>query len=212
MKKKLLNAGFAAGLLMPLLLMACGGGKAPQDGGHGIGIDSATVAQIDGEEEYVPQRSDYAFRTEVRTVKEDDEVYWDTIVVYLTDARGTTQKLYSQAMPLDTTNWSRSSIGDIVEDDWNFDGIADLQVGKGPMNGFGNFTYDVWLWNDSSHRFEHLDCPSELFSPSVDQEGKRIVSVWRLDQEVEIIRYQWKDGKLVEAEREQMSTDDLTDD
>ena len=37
--------------LIPMMLVACGGGKkSPQDGGHGIGIDSATVAQIDAED------------------------------------------------------------------------------------------------------------------------------------------------------------------
>lgn len=195
-----------------LMLLACGGRKSPQDGGSGIGIDSMTVAQIGSEDDYVPQRTDYSFRTEVRTIKEDDEVRWDTIVVYLTDARGYTQKLYSQALPLDTVNWNKGSIGEILEDDWNFDGIADLQVGTGPMNGFGNFTYDVWLWNDKTHKFEHLDSKCEIYSPSIDYDNKRIVSVWRLDDDVEIIRYEWKDGNLVEADREQMSYSDLTDD
>ena len=36
--------------LVAMMLAACGGQKSPQDGGHGIGIDSATVAQIDAEE------------------------------------------------------------------------------------------------------------------------------------------------------------------
>ena len=37
--------------LIPMMLVACGGGKnSPQDGGHGIGIDSATVAQINAED------------------------------------------------------------------------------------------------------------------------------------------------------------------
>ena len=57
-----------------VMLSACGGRKAPQDGGHGIGINSATIAQNNSDDDYVPQRSDYSFRTEVRTVKEDDEV------------------------------------------------------------------------------------------------------------------------------------------
>jgi hypothetical protein len=33
-----------------------------------------------------------------------------------------------------------------------------------------------------------------------------------LDDEVEIIRYKWKDGKLVEAEREKLLSDELADD
>ena len=200
-------------MLVPMMLIACGGQKSPQDGGHGIGIDSATVAQIDAEDtDYVPQRSDYSFRSDVRTITEDGEVRWDTIVVYLTDAKGHTQELYSQALPLDTLQWNKGSIGEILEDDWNFDGISDLQVGTGTMNGFGNDTYDVWLWNDKAHKFEALKCDGEIYSPSIDTENKCIVSVWRLDDDVEIVRYKWKDGKLVESEREQMSVSDLTDD
>ena len=160
----------------------------------------------------LPQRSDYSFRSDVRTVTEDGEVRWDTIVVYLTDAKGHTQELYSQALPLDTLNWNKGSIGEISEDDWNFDGIPDLQVCTGPMNGFGNYTYDVWLWNDKAHKFEALKYDGEIYSPTVDSGNKCIVSVWRLDDDVEIIRYKWKDGKLVESEREQLSVSDLTDD
>ena len=200
-------------MVVATIVAACGGQKSPQDGGHGIGIDSATVAQIDAEDtDYVPQRSDYSFRSEVRVVNEDGEVRWDTIVVYLTDAKGHTQELYSQALPLDTLNWNKGSIGEILEDDWNFDGIPDLQVCTGPMNGFGNYTYDVWLWNDKAHKFEELKYDGEIYSPSIDSENKCIISVWRLDDDVEIIRYKWKDGKLAESEREQMSASDLTDD
>ena len=200
--------------LIPMMLVACvGGKKSPQDGGHGIGIDSATVAQIDAEDtDYVPQRSDYSFRSDVRTITEDGDVLWDTIVVYLTDAKGHTQELHTKALPLDTLNWSRTDIGEILQDDWNFDGIPDLQVGTGPMNSFGNYTYDVWLWNDEAHKFEELKCDGVIYSPTIDSDNKCIVSSWRLDDDVEIIRYKWKDGKLVESEREQMSASDLADD
>ena len=101
-----------------MMMTACGGQKSPQDGGHGIGIDSATIAQIDAENtDYIPQRSDYSFRSDVRTITEDGEVRWDTIVVYLTDTKGHTQELYSQALPLDTLHWNKASIGEILEDD-----------------------------------------------------------------------------------------------
>ena len=86
--------------LIPMMLVACGGGKkSPQDGGHGIGIDSATVAQINAEDaDYIPRRSDYSFRSDVRTVTEDGEVLWDSIIVCLTDAKGHRQELYSQVL------------------------------------------------------------------------------------------------------------------
>ena len=196
-------------LLALLTITACGSktGKTvnPADS---LATDSVIVP----DESYIPQRSDYTFRSEVRTINEDDEVRWDTIVVCLTDARGKTDYLYSQALPLDTMQWNKGSIGEITEDDWNFDGIPDLQVCMGPMNGFGNYTYDVWLWDDQAHRFIPLEDISGIFDPYVDTEKKCIVSTWRLDDEVEIVRYKWKDGKLVEFEREEMSYSDLTED
>lgn len=169
----------------------------------GSSADSTADGASDGN--YVPKRTDYTFSTDVRTINDDGDVYWDTIVVYLTDAKGHVQQLYSKAQPLDTTVWSKSSIGQIVEDDWNFDGIPDLQVSLGSMNGSGNVTYDVWLWDDNAHSFMYLKTPAEIFDPYVDSENKTIVSTWHLDGEEEIIRYKWQDGKLVEAEREQLS-------
>ena len=191
------------------ILTACNGKTGNATGS----ADSlATDSIVAPEEGYVPQRSDYTFSSEVRTITEDDEVRWDTIVVYLKDARGHTQELYTQALPLDTLNWNRASIGEITEDDWNFDGIPDLQVCTGPMNGFGNFTYDVWLWDDQAHQFVEAEGCSGIFSPYIDEGNKCIVSNWRLDDEVEIVQYKWKDGKLVEVGREQMSYQDLAED
>ena len=196
-------------LLVLLAISACGGqtGKA-SDSADSLSTDSV----IDPDESYIPRRSEYTFRSEVRTINEDDEVRWDTIVVYLTDARGQTTTLYTQALPLDTLDWNKGDIGEITEDDWNFDGIPDLQVCTGPMNGFGNYTYDVWLWDDQRHKFIPLDDISGIFDPYVDTDNKCIVSTWRLDDEVEIVRYKWKDGKLVESEREEMSYKDMTED
>ncbi len=187
--------------------------------GHKTGVsagetDSAATDTIQAEavETYLPQRADYTFRSEVRTINDDGDVRWDTIVVYLTDAQAHTQRLYTQALPLDTTQWNKGSIGEISEDDWNFDGVPDLQVCTGPMNGFGNYTYEVWIWDDNARRFELLKYDGEIYSPHIDTVNKRIVSVWRLDDDVEIVRYQWKDGKLVESERESMSYGDLAED
>lgn len=195
MKKLLLWA------LAAFVFFACAGKTAKSESS----LDSVTT-------NYVPQRSDYTFRTEVRAINDDGEVRWDTIVVFLTDAKGHTLQLYSQAQPLDTMMWDKRSIGQISEDDWNFDGIPDLQVSMGPMNGFGNITYDVWLWDDKEHQFVYLKQDGEIFDPYIDTENKTIVSTWRLDDEVEIIRYKWKDGKLVQSEREKLSTSELTDD
>lgn len=47
-------------LLLVILLLSCGNGKGrqvdePYDGGHGIGIDTATIHQIDMMEDTVPE-------------------------------------------------------------------------------------------------------------------------------------------------------------
>ena len=178
--------------LFAMMLADCSGQKTPQD--------------------YVPQRSDYSLRSDVRVVNDDGEVRWDSIIVYLTDAKGLTQELHSQALPLDTLQWNKGSIGEITEDDWNFDGIPDLQVCTGPMNGFGNYTYDVWLWNDKTHKFEKLNYDVEIYSPEIDSENKCIISNWRLDDDLEFVTYQWKNGKLVETKREQMSYSEMMKD
>ena len=207
---KTFNRIFYFALALVVMTMAACGNKTGNatNTADSIPADSVTAQSDD----YVPQRSDYTFRSEVRTMDDDGEVRWDTIVVYLTDAKGHTQQLYSQAQPLDTATWNKGSIGKISEDDWNFDGIPDIQVCMGPMNGFGNFTYDVWIWDDQAHQFNYLKTDDAIFDPEIDSDKKTIVSVWRLDDDVEIVRYKWKDGKLVVTEREQLSREDLADD
>ena len=207
---KTFNRIFYFALALVVMTMAACGNKTGNatNTADSIPADSVTAQSDD----YVPQRSDYTFRSEVRTMDDDGEVRWDTIVVYLTDAKGHTQQLYSQAQPLDTATWNKGSIGKISEDDWNFDGIPDLQVCMGPMNGFGNFTYDVWIWDDEARQFDYLKTDGAIYDPVIDSDKKTIVSVWRLDDDVEIVRYKWKDGKLVETEREQLSREDLAED
>ena len=190
-------------LLLTLAVVTCGNKAA---GAADTDLAGKNANTIEGtNDDYVAKRSEYSFRTEVQTIEDEGEVLWDTIVVYMTDARGHTQKLYGQAQPLDTVNWEKGSIGEIEEKDWNFDGIPDLQVCTGPTNGFGNYTYDVWLWDDKAHQFEELKFDSVIFDPEIDTENKCIISNWRLDDDMEFVRYEWKDGKLVETNREQKS-------
>ncbi len=203
MKKILLLA------IVAVMLVSCGGQKSPLSGGHGIGIDSVTLAQADSFSSYEPQRSEYSFRTELRTSTDGERVRWDSIIVYLTDGRGLTQTFRCEAQQLDTMYWHRNSFGAIREEDWNFDGIPDLQVCTGPKNMFGNYVYDVWLWNEKAHLFEAFDGSDEIFSPQIDYKNKWIVSTWHLDSDVEIVRYEWKEGKLVETIRESMPYDEM---
>ena len=172
-----------------------------------LGMQGARVG--DG---YVPQRSDYKIRTEVTTTDDDGTIIYDRVITYLTDARNHTDTLQSEALPLDTAYWSRQSFGEIMEMDFNFDGIPDLQIGTGPMNSYGNFTYDIFIWDEQNHRFVHLEDQPPLFDPYVDESNKQIVSVFRLGNDVEIVKYQWKDRKLVEVSKETVDYSELTED
>ncbi|MBR5037441.1 MAG: hypothetical protein IKX65_01790 [Prevotella sp.] len=163
-------------------------------------------------DDYVPQRSDYNIRTEVTTRDDDGSIIYDRVITYLTDDRNHTDTLQSEALPLDTADWSRQAFGEIMEQDFNFDGIPDLQIGTGPMNSSGNFTYDVFIWDDYVHRFLHLEDQPPLFDPYVDESQEQIVSTFELDGELEIVRYQWKDGKLVEVSKEIIDDSELTED
>ncbi len=155
--------------------------------------------------EYIPQRSDYTFKTRVCYSETDDVVLYDTIITYLTDAQGRTDTLWSWAVPLDTANWASDSFGKIEEKDYNFDGIADLQVCLGPFNAFGNYTYDAFLWDEAQHKFVRIPGYDDLaiFSPEVNAAERQIVSCWRLDDDLEFVTYEWKDGRLVEVGRTQ---------
>jgi len=161
-------------------------------------------------DDYVPQRSDYQFRTEVTTREDDGSIIYDRVITYLTDARNHIDTLESKALPLDTAYWNKDSLGEVMEMDFNFDGIPDLQVGTGPMNAFGNFTYDVFIWDEQTHRFVHVDNQPPLFDPHADDSHKEIVSVFRLDNDVEIVRYKWEDHQLVEVSKETIDYSELT--
>jgi hypothetical protein len=64
-------------------MAACGNKADKASTADSLSADSVTTQSDD----YMPQRSDYSFRSEVRTIADDGEVRWDTIVVYLTDAK-----------------------------------------------------------------------------------------------------------------------------
>lgn len=161
---------------------------------------------------YEPQRTDFTFRTEVMQSCDEDEDDWchaDSILLYLTDGRGNTEVRTVWAETLDTASWH--GIGDIMEEDINFDGYPDLQVCNGPVNSFGNFTYTAFLWNQSEHRFVEVEGFDEINSPEIYAAEQQIVGVWRLDNDVDISTYEWRDGKLVLVNSEHYNYNELVE-
>ena len=150
---------------------------------------------------YIPQRGDFTFKTRVCVIDDGEGmIRYDTIVTYLTDARGHTDTLISWALPLDIDYWEKNAIGQIKEEDFNFDGFPDLQIGLGPFNSYGNYTYDVFFWNESQHRFvrnESFD-RAIMYSPEVFEDEKIIMSIWRLGNEMEVKKFRWEGDSLVE--------------
>ena len=161
---------------------------------------------------YEPQRADFTFRTEVMQSCDEDDDEWchtDSILLYITDGRGNTEVRTVWAEPLDTAAWN--GFGNILEEDINFDGYPDLQVCNGPVNMFGNFTYTAFLWDQESHSFVEIEGYDEINSPEVYAAEKQIVGIWRLDNDVEITTYEWRDGKLVLVNSEQLKYDELAE-
>lgn len=142
-------------------------------------------------------RSDYSFSTEVFYACDDDDpsdCRADHIILSIKDTTGKIVTREVWAQPLDTALWH--GFGDIREDDINFDGYPDLLVCNGPTNGFGNFTYSAWVWDPTASDFIEVPGFDELFDFELDEEDKQVASVWRLDNDMTITTYEWRDGVL----------------
>ncbi len=165
--------------------------------------------------DYVPERADYTFRTETEVKCDDDEPDYcvaDSIIIWLTDARQHTTVMKTWAWSLDTAYWQ--GIGDILEEDINFDGYPDLMVCNGPVNVFGNHTYSAWLWNQSTHSFVLVPNFDEICAPyfvKTDEGRRRVVGVYRLDNDVEITTYEWLGDKLERISQETCTYDELAE-
>lgn len=164
--------------------------------------------------DYVPERGDFTFRTQVKVSCDEDDDQWchaDSILLFITDGRGRTEVRSVWAEPLDTVNWQ--GFGNVLEEDINFDGYPDLMVCNGPVNMFGNFTYTAFLWDQSSHSFLKEDVKGfdEINDPEINAAEKRIVGVWRLDNDVDITTYEWRDGKLVLVKSEHVKYNELAE-
>ena len=162
-----------------------------------LGAFMATVATA---KKYVPERGDYTFKTRVcSTIDDDGEAIADTIITYLTDKTGRIDTLVSWAIPLDMAYWT--GFGEIQEEDINFDGIPDLQICLGPFNGYGNFTYDGFVWDPKDHKFVRVENYGEIFDPQLHSLENKIVGLFRLGNDLTISVYEWQNGKLVLVEQ-----------
>ena len=95
-------------------------------------------------------------------------------------------------------------LGEIHEDDINFDGIPDVQIWLGPQNWWGNVLYEGFVWNKEKGRFDWVEKYHEVFSPEIHQDSMFILGEDYFSFEgvysSTITKYEWIDGKLTETD------------
>ena len=159
--------------------------------------------------QYVPQRGDYTFKTQVfTTTDEEGSTIADSIITTVTDKMGKSFTLVSYTEPLDPEYWR--GFGDIQEDDINFDGTPDLMICLGPTNSFGGFTYDGYMWDTATHKFVRVEHFDEILDPQFFPEKNQILGTFRIDSHYWFSLYEWQNDKLVLIE-ESCSDDEMDD-
>lgn len=155
----------------------------------------------------VLERSDFTFTTRVVT---DDEGVAEKIIVSMKNSSvGSTLDSEVSAEPLDPTLWG--GFGEISEEDINFDGYPDLQVCRGPVNSYGNFTYAAWLWDQETHQFVSVKDFEELFDPVYNKEDQVVTSSFRMDDHEDNAVYRWDGSELELVSSETIVYKDLYD-
>lgn len=200
--------------LVAMMLTACGGQKSPQDGGHGIGTDSATVAQIDAEDnDSVLQRDGKEaieterklniehrkkYRFEYHFVKEDDNRYGSIIV------KGHEAGSNSRGFECKHELWNQVSEDTASDDDWindtediNFDGIPDLQIFLLCYTG-GQVAakYAAYVWTTRG-QFEEVEQWTDLCNPEIHPENQTVTEKYRSSfNEFTYNTYKWNGDTL----------------
>jgi hypothetical protein len=160
----------------------------------------------------LPERADITFSTKVLCQEDDDPDFRniaDSIIVRADLGNGEMWVTGCSAEPLDTTAWR--GFGDISEKDINFDGYPDLQVCRGPVNSYGNFTYAAWLWDNERREFVRVQGYEDLFDPELRSGDKTIYSSFRMDDHEDNAVYGWENGKLTMLSSETVVYSELED-
>ncbi len=87
--------------------------------------------------------------------------------------------------------------GDVKEIDFNFDGVNDLMISLGSLNGFGDFVYEGYVWNTTSQRFDRVPHFSEIVNPEINADNHCISGHNRIDNVIEVTEWMWKGPLLV---------------
>lgn len=95
------------------------------------------------------------------------------------------------------------ALGEIDEEDINFDGIPDVQIWLGNQNWWGNVLYEGFVWNKEKGCFDWVEKYHEIYSPSVYKDSLCIIGDDYFSFEgfytATFTKYQWINGELVET-------------
>lgn len=100
--------------------------------------------------------------------------------------------------------------GWIREDDINFDGIPDLQISHGSLNGIGAYTYAGYVWNPYSHEFNLVEDFRNIINPEVSPDKKVIMGYERIEDLMSISEWRWEGRGLVMTDLRYESNSDYT--
>lgn len=106
-------------------------------------------------------------------------------------------------------------LGEIDEEDFNFDGIPDVQIWLGPQNWWGNILYEGFVWNKEKGCFDWVEKYHEIFSPEIHHDSLYILGMdyffFEGVSSTDYTKYEWIDGKLTETDSWGVSEGELWD-
>ena len=133
----------------------------------------------------------------------DEDGYTEEAVIHYTTSDGTVDSLpFFLAYPMDQETFEFSGGGRVEEDDINFDGIPDVQIGKGAFDGYGNYQFEGYVWNKEKGVFVNIPDFGYIFNPVLSE--KAIIGVYREWMEgieyQNAEKYEWVNGELVKTD------------
>lgn len=100
--------------------------------------------------------------------------------------------------------------GWIKEDDINFDGIPDLQISLGSLNGIGAFTYEGYVWNPSARQFNWVEDFRQIINPEVSPGDKVVIGHELIENIMSLSEWRWEGRGLVLTDLRYENNDDYT--
>ena len=123
--------------------------------------------------------------------------------LHFTYASGKTDSLpFTLLYDMSPENFELIGGGRIEEQDINFDGIPDVQIGKGAFDGYGNYQFEGYVWNKEKGVFVNVPDFGYIFNPVLSE--KAIIGVYREWMEgieyQNAEKYEWVNGELVKTD------------